>query len=95
MDFKYFSQNGKILPIEQAVIPLNNIEYSYGFGVYENVRVSNGIIYFLEDHTNRLLESAKVIGLTHPFDAGFIKNSISDLIRDKNFSRQWCRSDRR
>ncbi len=36
MDFKYFSKNGKILPIEQAVIPFSNIEYSYGFGVYEN-----------------------------------------------------------
>lgn len=82
MDFKFFSQNGKILPIEQAVIPLSNIEYTYGFGVYENVRVSNGVVYFLKDHTERLLESAKTIGLTHLFDAEFIKNSISDLIRD-------------
>ncbi|EKE14537.1 MAG: hypothetical protein ACD_12C00439G0002 [uncultured bacterium] len=82
MDFKYFSQNGKILPIEQAVIPLSNIEYTYGFGVYENVRVSNGDIYFLKDHTERLFESAKTIGLDHSFSEEFIKNSISDLIRD-------------
>ena len=83
MDFKYFSQNGKILPIEQAVIPFSNIEYSYGFGVYENVRISNGVVFFLKDHTSRLLESAKIIGLEHPFDEEFIKNSISELI--KNF----------
>ncbi|MFA6016916.1 MAG: aminotransferase class IV [Patescibacteria group bacterium] len=82
MDFKYFSQNGNILPIEQAVIPLSNIEYGYGFGVYENIRVSNGNIYFLEDHTERLLESAKVIGITHPFDDKFIKNNIYELIKD-------------
>ena len=49
MDFKYFSQNGKILPIEQAVIPISNIEYSYGFGVYENIRISNGTVYFLKE----------------------------------------------
>ena len=82
MNFKYFSQNGKILPIEQAVIPLNNIEYSYGFGVYENVRVSNGVVYFLKDHIERLIESAKVISISHPFDEEFIKNSILDLIKD-------------
>lgn len=82
MDFKYFSQNGRILPIEQAVIPLSNIEYTYGFGVYENVRVSNGKVYFLEDHMDRLFESAKVIGISHPFDEESIKNNIFDLIKD-------------
>lgn len=82
MDFKYFSQNGKILPIGQAVVPLSNIGYAYGFGVYENIRVSNGNIYFLKDHIERLLESAKTIELEHQFDEEFIKNSIFELIRD-------------
>lgn len=82
MEFKYFSQNGKILPIEKAVIPLSNIEYTYGFGVYESIRVSNGIVYFLEDHIERLLGSAKVISIDHPFEEEFIKNSIFDLIKD-------------
>lgn len=82
MDFKYFSQNGKILPIEQAVIPLNNIEYSYGFGVYESLRVTNGTVYFIDDHVERLMESAKIIELEHQFDEEFIKKSISGLISD-------------
>lgn len=82
MDFKYFSQNGKVLPIEQAVIPLNNIEYSYGFGVYESLRVNNGTVYFIDDHIERLIESAKIIDLEHSFDEKFIKKSISDLIHD-------------
>jgi len=82
MDFKYFSQNGKILPIEQAVIPFSNIEYSYGYGVYESIRVSNGKVYFIKDHIERLIESAKVIGLSHIFNEEFVKNSILDLIKD-------------
>lgn len=82
MEFKHFSHNGKILPIEKAVISLSNIEYAYGFGVYENIRVANGIVYFLRDHIERLLESAKIIGLIHPFDAEFVRKSISDLIKD-------------
>lgn len=82
MNFKYFSQNGKILSIKQAVIPLNNIEYSYGFGVYESLRVVNGTVYFIDDHIERLMESAKIINLIHSFDEEFIKKSITDLIRD-------------
>ncbi len=82
MEFKYFSQNGKILPIEQAVIPLNNIEYAYGFGVYENLRISNGRAYFLRDHVERLIKSAKVIGIFHLFDISFIENSVLDLVKN-------------
>ena len=50
MDFKYFSKNGELLPVEDAVIPLSNIEYQYGFGVYETIRVVNGVPYFLKEH---------------------------------------------
>ncbi len=82
MKFKYFSQNGKILPIEQAVIPLSNIEYAYGFGVYENIRISNGQAFFLKNHIERLIESARIIGITHPFDAAFVENSVSDLVKN-------------
>ena len=82
MEFKYFSQNGKILPIEKAVIPFSNIEYSYGYGVYESISVSNGKVYFIDDHIERLINSAKIIGIDHPFDGEFIKNSIQELIKD-------------
>ena len=83
MTFKYFSHNGNILPVEQAVIPLSNIEYSYGFGVYETIRVTNRIPYFLKDHVERLLESARIIELEHSFSDAFIENAISELI-EKN-----------
>jgi len=82
MEFKYFSQNGKILPIEQAVIPINNIEYAYGFGVYENVRISNGLVFFLKDHIERLIESAKIIGISHPFNISFVESSVIDLVNN-------------
>ncbi len=81
MDFKYFSQNGKILPIKKAVVPLSNIEYAYGFGIYESLRVSNGRVYFIKDHIERLIESAKIIGISHPFSSSFVLNSIKKLIK--------------
>ena len=79
MDFEYFSRNGKVLPIEKAVIPLSNIGYQYGYGVYESIRVSNGAIFFLDDHVERLVESARIIGLEHSFAAQFVGDSIREL----------------
>lgn len=80
MAFKFFSKNGQILPIQEAVIPLSSIEYAYGFGVYENIRISNGIIYFMKEHLERLAESARIIGLEHQFTGEFISSSINELI---------------
>jgi branched-chain amino acid aminotransferase len=80
MSFSYFSHNGEVLTAEQAVVPLSNIEYSYGYGVYESVRVSKGKTYFLDEHAKRLMGSAKVIGLDHPFSASLVKSSIEELV---------------
>lgn len=81
MDFKLFSKNGNVLPIAEAVVPLDNIEYQYGFGVYETVRVSKGFPRFLADHTERLMESARIIGLEHSFDPAFVVTAVESLLK--------------
>lgn len=48
-------------------MPLSNIEYAYGFGVYETIRVVKGKPLFLSQHLERLEASAKAIGLAHGF----------------------------
>src|SRR3989344_3263810 len=80
MDFKYFSKNGEIRPIEEAVIPLSNIEYQYGFGINETVRVERGSARFLKDRLERLVESARTIGLEHQFTDSMINHSVEKLI---------------
>ncbi len=84
MDFKFVSINGQIRPAEEAVVPLTNIEYGYGFGVYESLRVVNGKAYFLTDHIERLLGSAKIIGLTHAYTANQIAEFTETLIKKLN-----------
>lgn len=78
--FPFFSHNGTILSAEQAVIPLSSVEYSYGYGVYETIRVSKGRLYFPDEHTQRLMESAKTIALEHEFSADFVKKSVQELL---------------
>lgn len=80
MSLDYFSRNGEILPIEQAVVPLSSAEYSYGFGVYETLRVSRGTIHFLPDHCRRLMQSADIISLDHNFSVEFVSQSTRALL---------------
>jgi branched-chain amino acid aminotransferase len=80
MQFQFFSKNGDILPIEQANIPLSNIAYQYGFGVYETLKVRNGVLFFVEQHVERLFTSAKEIGLGHEFTKEEIKDWIEKIL---------------
>lgn len=86
MSQQYFSKNGEILPIDQAVVPIDDVAYSYGFGVYETLRVSNGIPYFIDQHAERLMASARAIELDHPFSAEFFINSVHELIEKNQIS---------
>src|SRR4051812_27993816 len=83
MAFEFFSKNGEIIPTQDARVPLLNIEYQYGFGVYETIRVVDGAPLFLRDHTERLLGSAQILGLEHVFDDAFFEESMYALI-EKN-----------
>jgi branched-chain amino acid aminotransferase len=77
---RYFSRNGEILPTSQAVVSLDDVAYSYGYGVYETIRVSGGVPYFADEHCARLLASAETISLEHRFSADLILQSINELI---------------
>lgn len=81
MIYTHFSKNGLVLSIDQAVMPLSSIEYMYGFGVYETIRVIHGTPYFLSDHADRLMHSARVIELDHRFTKEFVSKSILDLVQ--------------
>ncbi len=83
MAYTHFSRNGKILPVEQAMVPLADIEYSYGFGVYETVRLSKGRLLFLGEHCERLIGSARIIGLKHHFSKETAAQAVKQLV-DKN-----------
>ena len=78
--FNCFSKNCEILPIEEATVSLQNIEYSYGFGVYETIRVFKDVAYFLDDHIERLLKSTDTLHLVHEYSFLQIKKTINDLI---------------
>ncbi len=76
------SINGTIVPINQAVLPATSIEVAYGFGVYEHLRVVDGIAYFLDQHTDRLFESAKIISLDHSITRAQLQRWVKALLQE-------------
>ncbi len=65
----------------EAAIPLSCIEYAYGFGVYENVRVVRGSPLFLEEHLDRLLRSAATLRLEHTLTKSLLTEWTHALLR--------------
>ena len=69
------SINGKLFSRNEAKISVFDSGYLVGDGVWEAFRVHNAKMVFVDDHLNRLWQSAKVIGIDIPFTRG-------DLIKD-------------
>ncbi len=75
-----FSHNGVIKPKSDATVSLFDIEYTYGFGVYESIRVVKDQIKYIEQHIERLMHSARVIELEHQFTSADIRKYIEQLV---------------
>lgn len=76
-------RNGQFVDEAQAVLPVHNTEFSYGFGVYENIKVRNRVCFFENEHIDRLLASAEIIGLEHPFLKESLLEWISTLVHEE------------
>jgi branched-chain amino acid aminotransferase len=55
--------NGKLVPKEKAVVSVFDHGLLYGDGVFEGIRVYGGNIFKLQEHIDRLYDSAKAIML--------------------------------
>jgi len=70
----FLVHNGKVIPKEKALVPIYDPALFADFRIYETMRSENGRIIFLEDHLNRLFNSAEVIGM----ELGHRKDEIRD-----------------
>lgn len=68
--------NGQILPQEKAKISVFDHGLLYGDGVFEGIRAYNGKIFALDQHLDRLYDSAAAISLKIPITK---EEMISDI----------------
>jgi branched-subunit amino acid aminotransferase/4-amino-4-deoxychorismate lyase len=81
MIFDYAILNGKLLPIEQAQIPIFNKAIFSSFGVYETMKVERGRPFYLHEHLYRLFNSAEMIELELGVDIATLTDWFEKLVK--------------
>ncbi|NQV34891.1 MAG: aminotransferase class IV [Phycisphaeraceae bacterium] len=73
--------NDKIVPSEEAMISASDAGFLYGSGLFETLRVENGIVFGVDQHLNRLFNSAAALEilLTHTQDS--LKDAITEVLK--------------
>lgn len=75
---------GKYLPKEEAKVSVFDHGYLYGDGVFEGIRAYNNSVFRLQDHVNRLYESAQAICLEIPMGKEEMKQVILETCRQND-----------
>jgi branched-subunit amino acid aminotransferase/4-amino-4-deoxychorismate lyase len=72
--------NSKIVNIQDAYININEQNYQFGYGIFETIKLYNNFAFMLENHIDRLINSAKILELVLPFDKQSLINDIDMFI---------------
>jgi len=73
--------NGVFLPKEEAKISVYDHGYLYGDGIFEGIRAYGGRIFRLEQHLDRLYDSARYLMLEIPLSRDEMREAIVETVR--------------
>ena len=74
------SINDELFPRNEAKISVFDSGYLVGDGVWEALRLHQGVLVFIEDHFNRLWQSAKTVGMVLPFTKKELTQKVWDTL---------------
>lgn len=78
---QFVSLNGALVKKEEAVIPFYDHGLLYGDGLFEGIRVYNGLVFKLDEHVARLYYSAKALNITLPAPPQATRETILETVR--------------
>jgi len=87
----YVYLNGDFVPEEEAMVSVYDHGFLYGDGVFEGIRVYDGRIFGLDEHLDRLYESAQSIMLKIPISRSEMKEAMIESIRRNNLRDAYIR----
>jgi branched-chain amino acid aminotransferase len=76
----YVYLNNRIVPSKDALVSVFDHGFLYGDGIYETMRVYDGVVFKVDEHLMRLSRSASLIGLTLPLDGDALKIAIYETL---------------
>jgi len=90
MDLLIYS-NGKFVPKNEAKTSVYDHGFLYGDGVFEGIRAYNGRIFRLDQHLERMYDSAKAIDLKIPLSKEEMKKAIIETLKKNNLKDAYIR----
>ena len=87
--------DGELVPWREAKIHVLTHTLHYGMGVFEGVRAYKAeqgtAIFRLQAHTDRLFDSAHIMGMNMPFDKNTINEAQRMAVRENNLESAYIR----
>lgn len=83
--------DGKLVPWRDAKLHVLTHGLHYASAVFEGERSYNGHIFRLRDHTNRLINSARILGFEIPFSADEIDAACDAVLAANNLTEGYVR----
>src|SRR5664279_2862127 len=87
--------DGKMVPWRDAKVHVLTHTLHYGMGVFEGVRAYNTsqgpAIFRLQEHTDRLFRSAKILGMAMPYNKEELNEAQRAVVRENNLESAYLR----
>ena len=88
--------DGKLVPWNEANIHVLTHTLHYGLGVFEGIRCYNSMengpaIFRLQEHVDRLFQSAVILGIDIPFSNKEIHDAIIQVVRENKLEECYIR----
>ncbi|MBF0557734.1 MAG: aminodeoxychorismate lyase [Nitrospirae bacterium] len=83
--------NNKLVPSAEAKVSVFDHGFLYGDGIYETMRVYEGVVFQVDEHLKRLRRSASLIGLDVPKSDDDIKASVYETLIANTLSDAYLR----
>ena len=78
--------NDKIIDSDKACVSVFDGGFLYGAGLFETMRSTNGVVFALNDHLDRLFFSASALSINNTYERKFITEAIYELLKANNLA---------
>ena len=83
--------NGALVPVTDAVVPAVDRGFTQGLGLYETIKLIDGLPVFFDEHVLRLDRGIEALGLERPFNAEGLAGQIVELAKANGVTEAACR----
>ncbi|MBM7552950.1 branched-chain-amino-acid transaminase [Thalassobacillus pellis] len=91
MSNQWIYLNGEYVTKDNAVVSVYDHGFLYGDGVFEGIRVYSGNIFKLDEHLDRLYDSAKSVMIDIPFTKEEFQEVIAETVRKNHLETAYIR----